>query len=82
VSDDYLNQQQTAERLGLRSRQVCNLRRDHGMPAVARKGRLFYHWPTIWRWYLDFKIEEALKRNSSCAGDAASSSRGKHSSGC
>jgi hypothetical protein len=62
VSDDYLNQKQAAERLGLGARQVANLRDDHGMPTVTRGGMVRYHWPTLLPWYVTFKIQDALKK--------------------
>jgi phage terminase Nu1 subunit (DNA packaging protein) len=58
VSDEKLNQQELADRLGLTSRQVYNLRKK-GMPATSKAGKLTYSWRRAFDWYLDYKLKEA-----------------------
>lgn len=59
---EEITQRELADRLGLSTRQVRNLRDDHGLPQIVRNGKPFYRWPDALHWYIQFKIQEAERR--------------------
>lgn len=69
----FLTQRETADRLGLSSRQVHNLTAA-GMPRRVRGGKPFHPWPESARWYIEHRIQGG--RTDAGAGvDAAAERR-------